>query len=1055
MITYSSVTQILLVFLATKLLADTVHCQEHAKSQRHRRDWIPPATKLMENVDYTKEDYVALIGSDLADKVRFTLKGPGADLPPYNLFVVEEDTGKIRLTGILDREEIPLYKFFGTAWYTKSNTIAEDSISLHFEVGDQNDNPPVFIKPEPASVYEGSPVDTLITQVHATDADLPNSNHTKIAFSLIKQDPDGKQFFFIDRNTGCIYVRDSALDREKQTSYVLTVKATDMDGAPGGNTATTTVKIYIKDINDNVPTLEQDEYEVSVDENVADVEVLRVQALDIDEKRTDNWLAVFDIVSGNEDGYFNIKTDPATNEGVLYLNKPIDFEAVSDLNLGVVVKNKAHEGAPSASADAGGAGGGTGFSGAGGWSGPGHSGTGLYQIKQKIYAIKVKVINRPDGPKYPKNPKIVPLSENTKGSSVPRVIATYPATDEDTGKPAEHVRYAKGYDPANWLSIDENTAEIKLKMMPDRESPYVNNGTYYAKILCMTDDVPSLTATGTLELQIEDSNDNCPTLLTTMQQVCTGVSEVNVTAEDMDASPNGAPFQFIIIPQKTQGKWNVKKKSAVEAALLPEEPLWPGSYKVSMEIKDQQGLACPETQVLEIEVCTCSEEGFCKQDPRSGIKPSFQKASSASLGASGIGILLLGVLILLVALVFLLYCELSCGGVMYPKLFNDMPADVKEKMISYNTEGPGEDKDVPLMSAALLSNCRAGHTVSNKFVDVNSNVSAHEGKYGHSYYLKNSMKYIYNASRHDSHYKRVDGMALPDTFLKQHFTLKATKGAENVPLNDGLLVCTYEGQGSSAGSVSSESLLESFDELDFLDDLGPKFTTLAEVCGFKCHELEPVISKAVPEHNASIDTTKVFTHERTADIASSGHVMQTTSTIAETQSGPILMNEDASTNNHMLVVQAPSYYMVKQVPSTVLLASQASAELTQGTYIVNGMAGGERPLLKQSYHVERNPSVDQQAVLSGDSAKYIVMSPNSATANSFLYQGYLQCAHQGSFPGETNSEAMKPTSGHSVVGQTSGLNNETTINDQHVVVMEKTSGQAYMVLGDTLHRVYQ
>lgn len=48
-------------------------------------------------------------------------------------------------------------------------------------------------------------------------------------------------------------------------------------------------------------------------------------------------------------------------------------------------------------------------------------------------------------------------------------------------------RYAKGYDPDNWISIDVDTAEIKLNKVPDRESPFVVNGTYYAKIICITD----------------------------------------------------------------------------------------------------------------------------------------------------------------------------------------------------------------------------------------------------------------------------------------------------------------------------------------------------------------------------------------------------------------------------------------------------------------------------------------------------------------------------------------------------------------------------------------
>lgn len=56
-------------------------------------------------------------------------------------------------------------------------------------------------------------------------------------------------------------------------------------------------------------------------ENVAHVKVMKIKAMDADEEKTDNWLAVFDIVAGNEDGIFSIKTDPDTNEGILMLEK--------------------------------------------------------------------------------------------------------------------------------------------------------------------------------------------------------------------------------------------------------------------------------------------------------------------------------------------------------------------------------------------------------------------------------------------------------------------------------------------------------------------------------------------------------------------------------------------------------------------------------------------------------------------------------------------------------------------------------------------------------------
>lgn len=53
--------------------------------------------------------------------------------------------------------------------------------------------------------------------------------------------------------------------------------------------------------------------------------VMRIKALDKDLENTDNWLAVFDIVKGNEDELFTIETDPKTNEGILKLVKVYIF----------------------------------------------------------------------------------------------------------------------------------------------------------------------------------------------------------------------------------------------------------------------------------------------------------------------------------------------------------------------------------------------------------------------------------------------------------------------------------------------------------------------------------------------------------------------------------------------------------------------------------------------------------------------------------------------------------------------------------------------------------
>lgn len=69
----------------------------------------------------------------------------------------------------------------------------------------------------------------------------------------------------------------------------------------------------------------------------------------------------------------------------------------------------------------------------------------------------------------------------------------------------------------------------------------------------------SQTSTGTIALQVEDLNDNCPKLLNNVQTVCHDTRVVNVTAEDKDSDPNGAPLEFSLIQEKTRGRWNLQR----------------------------------------------------------------------------------------------------------------------------------------------------------------------------------------------------------------------------------------------------------------------------------------------------------------------------------------------------------------------------------------------------------------------------------------------------------------------------------------------------------------
>ncbi len=64
-----------------------------------------------------------------------------------------------------------------------------------------------------------------------------------------------------------------------------------------------------------------------------------------------------------------------------------------------------------------------------------------------------------------------------------------------------------------------------------------------------------------------------------------------------------------------------------------------------MDVKDQQGLSCPEPQKIQVDVCTCTDQGACARAGGSGALGAFKKGSR--LGPAGIGLIFLGALSLL------------------------------------------------------------------------------------------------------------------------------------------------------------------------------------------------------------------------------------------------------------------------------------------------------------------------------------------------------------------------------------------------------------------------
>ena len=77
------------------------------------------------------------------------------------------------------------------------------------------------------------------------------------------------------------------------------------------------------------------------------------------------------------------------------------------------------------------------------------------------------------------------------------------------------------------------------------------------------------------------------------------------------------------------------------AVLTPSESLWPGRYTVGLLIRDQQGKACPGTQLFKLHVCSCVEETVC------GAAEDESGGASFKFGTPGIMVVFLGALLLL------------------------------------------------------------------------------------------------------------------------------------------------------------------------------------------------------------------------------------------------------------------------------------------------------------------------------------------------------------------------------------------------------------------------
>ncbi|XP_064924055.1 cadherin-23 isoform X1 [Columba livia] len=259
-----------------------------------------------------------------------------------DLFVINNRTGVVSVKpgSVVDREALldPCLEFTLVA---RDVGGLNSTASLAVTVLDDNDNRPVF---QPASITvrlrENSPPGFSVLQVMATDADSGLNQQLDYRIEGGSQDR-----FLIDTTTGVIRVANISIDREERDAYRLTVVAVDQ-GTPALS-GTTTVSLFIDDVNDCRPEFINPIQTVSVPESAAPGTVVaEVTAIDRDlHPRLEYYLLEIlarddtDALVPNQQGAFAVDF----RTGAVKIKTPLNRELVATYEVTISVHDNASE----------------------------------------------------------------------------------------------------------------------------------------------------------------------------------------------------------------------------------------------------------------------------------------------------------------------------------------------------------------------------------------------------------------------------------------------------------------------------------------------------------------------------------------------------------------------------------------------------------------------------------------------------------------------------------------------------------------------------------------
>ncbi|KAL3040704.1 hypothetical protein OYC64_011661 [Pagothenia borchgrevinki] len=526
--------------------------------------------------------------------IKYILSGDGAG----DAFEIDEYSGEIRTLKKLDREEKAFYVLQAQAINRRSNEPVEPQSEFIITVQDINDNVPQFQnEPYVSSIPEMCLIGTTVAQVTATDADDPMfGNNAKLIYSVLQGEP----YFSVEPKTGIIVTSWPNMDREAREQYLVVVQVKDMLGLSGGYSSSTTVTVSLTDVNDNGPTFQHHLYTFAVPENAAEgTTVGRVMAYDGDSGI--NAKMTYSLEDDlEESSTFIIKTDPVTQEGLILLAKPLDYETKRRFVMAAEAVND-------------------------------HVDTRFLDLEEfrDRTTLKIIVEDVDEPPVFLSEVYEWKVPEN---AAVGTVVGSVSARDTDTVN--NPIRYSidKRRDNTKAFKIDPNNGTIIVAKALDRETTNWHNITVEAKETTQS----HLSSSVVVFIKVLDINDNVPRLARDYQPyICEGTQAGELiqllSAVDPDDPVEGHHFYFSMVPEKhINPNFTIRDNQDNTAGIVARRSSFTRKdrtqYLLPVVVTDSGSPALSSTNTLTISVCSCQPAGHC---PTGGVE-----ALALSMGVS-------------------------------------------------------------------------------------------------------------------------------------------------------------------------------------------------------------------------------------------------------------------------------------------------------------------------------------------------------------------------------------------------------------------------------------